>query len=285
MAVVSGLLGLWARARRWWYLFPPGSDPPGLLPAMMIGYMANNVLPLRAGEIVRVVVVARRWGHGFWIAAASSLVERILDGLVIVGVLCALLLLIPVPGYVVSVGVALLAIDVLIATALVAAAAWPGESRRLLAHLTRPWPVIQAFALRLLETLVRGLDGIRTVTRLPAIVAWTAIVWIMPAIAAWTALRAANLELSWVAGWTVLVFVGLSISVPSLPGYIGTFHAGAVIALSLFGVSEVPARAFALIFHASQYVPVTVVGWLFLLRENLSLGEAAHTRVPELPPG
>ena len=59
VAIVMAPLQLWVRGRRWWYLFPPGSNPQGITPAMMIGYMANNVLPLRAGEVVRVYVVAR----------------------------------------------------------------------------------------------------------------------------------------------------------------------------------------------------------------------------------
>src|SRR5206468_6451924 len=75
VAVVVAPLQIWVRGQRWWYLFPPGSNPQGIMPAMMIGYMANNVLPLRAGEVVRVYVVARRWrasgdaaarAHPFW---------------------------------------------------------------------------------------------------------------------------------------------------------------------------------------------------------------------------
>jgi len=277
-------VGVWARARRWWYLFPPGSDPPGLLPAMMIGYMANNVLPLRAGEIVRVFVVARRWGHGFWTAVATSVVERILDGLVVVGVLCALLLLIPVPRPLVAGAITLLAVDVAIAAALAAAAAWPAGFRRMLTRLTRSWPRVQAFVVRILDTFVSGLDGIRTLRRLPAIVVWTVVVWILPAFAAWSALRAANLELPWVAGWTVLAFVGLSISIPSAPGYIGVFHFAAAKAVEMFGVTGAQGLGFALVFHAAQFVPITVVGWFYLLRENLSLGEAARSHAPEAPP-
>src|SRR5262249_33122656 len=60
VAVVVGLAGVWARARRWRWLFPPGPEPPGIVPATMIGYMANNVLPLRAGEVVRIYVLGRK---------------------------------------------------------------------------------------------------------------------------------------------------------------------------------------------------------------------------------
>jgi len=76
---------------------------------MMIGYMANNVLPLRAGEVVRVYVVARRWkvpnqsaaarAHPFWTTLATLVVERVLDSLVVVLILAVLVLVIPVPRF------------------------------------------------------------------------------------------------------------------------------------------------------------------------------------------
>jgi len=115
-----GLLGLVARARRWALLFPPGEEPPPLFPAMMIGYMVNNVLPLRAGEVVRVAVAAQRWGHGFWAIVATTIVERLLDSLVIVGVLSALVFMLPVPRYLVGGAITLLVIDVVAIALLVA---------------------------------------------------------------------------------------------------------------------------------------------------------------------
>ena len=57
-----------------------------------------------------------------------------------------------------------------------------------------------------------------------------------------------------------------------------------VIAVGLFGVPRPAAVGYALLFHASQIVPITLVGWLYLLRENMSLGEAAHSR-PNVEPG
>src|SRR6185369_475523 len=107
-----------ARAIRWRYLFPPGSEPPGLVAANMIGYMVNNILPLRAGEFVRVYVVARRWGHGFWTALATLIVERVLDSLVIVLIMVVLVLRIPVPRTLeIGAGV-LLAVDLVAVTLL-----------------------------------------------------------------------------------------------------------------------------------------------------------------------
>jgi len=78
----------------------------------------------------------------------------------------------------------------------------------------------------------------------------------------------------------VLVFVGLGVSIPSAPGYVGVFHAAAALAVGLYGVAPSAAIGYALVFHASQIVPVTLLGWLYLLREHMSLGEATHARVP-----
>ncbi len=83
-----------------------------------------------------------------------------------------------------------------------------------------------------------------------------------------------DVPLPLVVGWTVLAFVGLGVSIPSAPGYVGVFHVAATWALAIFGIAQTTAVGYALLFHASQFVPVTLLGWVFLLREHLTLGEA-----------
>ncbi|MBI4594017.1 MAG: flippase-like domain-containing protein, partial [Candidatus Rokubacteria bacterium] len=186
--------GLWIRAQRWRFLFPPRSDPPGLLAGVMIGYMANNVLPLRAGEVVRVYVVARRWGHGFWTTLATLIVERVLDSLAIVLILAALVLLIPVPPIFQWTAATLLVIDLAAMGALAFVAVAPERCQRLVARLTRRWPRLGERAASVFSTFVRGLDGIRTPAHVLPLLAWTVAVWLAPALAAWTMLRAVNLS-------------------------------------------------------------------------------------------
>ena len=133
-------IGLWIRARRWSYLFPPGSKPPALVPAMMIGYMVNNILPLRAGEIVRVRVVARRWGQGFWMALATLVVERVLDSLVLILVLGVLIFRIPVPATLRWAATILLLLDVIVVAVLALLAVAPAACERVLRRAARRWP-------------------------------------------------------------------------------------------------------------------------------------------------
>jgi len=279
-----GVGGLLVRAWRWRYLFPPRSDPPGLVPAMMIGYMVNNVLPLRAGEIVRIYVVSRRWGGRFWTAAATLVVERVLDSLCIVLILGLLLFFVDVPRQVEVAAIVMLAIDLLGVAMLVAIAVAPRRCRRIIERLTTRWPRFRDRALRIFETFLHGLDGVRTPRHLLPLLVSTVVVWIFPAAAAWTGLRAAGLELPMLAGWVILAFVGLGVSIPSAPGYFGVFHFAAVMAVGIFGVPETTALGYAITFHASQFIPVTVVGWAYLLREHMTLGEVAHVTPAETPP-
>jgi uncharacterized protein (TIRG00374 family) len=272
------------RAWRWRYLFPPNSQPRGLVPAMMIGYMVNNVLPLRAGELVRVYVVSRHWGGRFWTAAATLIVERVLDSLCIVLLLGVLLFFVDVPRQVEIAAFVMLAIDVIGVSVLVAIAVAPGRCRRIIERVAGRWPALRDRALRIFGMFLNGLDGIRTPRHLVPLLAATVTVWLCPALAAWTALRAAGLHLPALAGWVVLAFVGLGVSIPSAPGYFGVFHFAAVMAVGIFGVPETTALGYAIVFHASQFIPVTVAGWIYLMREQMTLGEAAHAGAPPAAP-
>lgn len=284
MAFAAAPLSIWVRGRRWWYLFPPASNPPGVMPATLIGYMANNVLPLRAGEVVRVYVVARRWsgtgamsmGQAFWLVLATLVVERIFDSLTLVLIIGVLILLVPVPPALEWAAGVLLAIDVAGIVVLAVAAHAPALTHRLAGRLTRRWPALERRLLPLFETALRGLEGVRTPRHALPLAAWTVAAWVVPAVAAWAMLRAVHLELPLIAGWVVLAAVGIGISLPSAPGYVGVFHAAVALALGIFGVPPAAAVGYALLLHASQFVPITLVGWAALLREQMSLADAAR---------
>lgn len=286
VAAAVGPIVLWTRAIRWGYLFPPNSKPQGLVAANMIGYMANNVLPLRAGEVVRVYVVARRLsrtrgeavGGGLWLAGATLVVERVLDSLTLVLIMACLIFLIPVPRALEVAAMVILALDIVAAGALASLVLTPDRTRGLVSRLTRRWPALEQQAVRGLTMILRGLEGIRSPSHLLPLAVWTVIPWVLGALGAWALFRAVHLELPVLAGWTVMTFVGFGVSIPSAPGYIGVWHAASVLALSLFGVTQAPALGYALLYHASQFVPITLIGWLFLVREQMSLGEATRGR-------
>ncbi len=240
------------------------------------------------GEVVRIYVLARKLRESgrmtgvqsVWLVTATLVVERVLDSLAIVSILAMLVLVIPLPRVIEWAAGVLLVIDVVGVSVLVAIVRAPEAGRRLLLRCTGRWPAAAQTVVSIFDTGLRGLDGIRTPSHLPRLAVWTALVWLLPAAAAWTMLRAVHLDLPFRAGWTVLAFVGVGISVPSAPGYVGVFHAAATAALEIFGVPRSAALAFALLYHASTIVPITLLGWLFLLREQVSLGEARRAPTP-----
>ena len=277
LAVSIGLnfASMWARAWRWAYLFPPGPRPSHLFRSLLIGYMGNNLLPLRAGEVVR-IYVASRHGPRFWTTVATVVVERALDGLALGLIVAGLLLLVPVPVEMRWSIAIFLALDLAAILVLVMIALAPGICRVLIETMFHRVGWLERRLLGLLGTMTEGLRGIRTPRNAIPVVLSSVAIWLLLALSVWTAMHAAHLDLPLVASWVVLAFLGLGVSLPSSPGFVGVIQAATVLALALFAVPRADALSFSLLFHASQFFPITAVGLVCLLLEHVSLADAAR---------
>jgi len=280
ISLVLNLGSVWIRSWRWYYLYPPGSRPSHLFNALMIGYMANNILPLRAGEVVR-VYIASRHGPRFWTSVATLVVERVLDGLAVGLILAGLFLALPIPPKWFWPAMIFLAVDAAGMVALAVIALAPGGCATCIRVSFHNWARLERWLLDALGTMSEGLKGVRARRHLLPIAVSSAAIWLVLALAVWTALHAAHLDLPFAASWAVLAFMGLGVSLPSSPGFVGVIQLATVGALSLFSVPDTEALSFSLIFHAAQYFPVTLFGLVLLLVEQVSLSEAARsTRSP-----
>ncbi|HYT55986.1 MAG TPA: lysylphosphatidylglycerol synthase domain-containing protein, partial [Verrucomicrobiae bacterium] len=90
--------------------------------------------------------------------------------------------------------------------------------------------------------------------------------------------HACRIDVPFAASWVVLAFVGIGVSLPSAPGFVGTYQFFTVAALALFSVDQNRAFGFSLLQHLSQYIPVTLFGWLLLIKEQMSLGDLVAIR-------
>lgn len=288
-SVALSYASLWARARRWLHLFPPRARPTHLFNAVMILYMGNNLLPLRAGEVLRVFVVARR-GQPVWTIVATVVVERVLDGIAICAMLAGVVLALPVSGEVRGAALlfllAVLGMIALVAVVAIAPDAGRGLVRAAFGGLgvvrsAEPPPRgrlarAEARLLEIVNTVHQGLESVRTPASAAPIALWSAATWSFLALSFWVAMWAAHLPLPLSAAWTLIAVLGLGISVPSSPGYVGVIQAATVVALALFGVSRTDALSFSLLLHASQFIPVTIHGLILLAVEHVSLADAAR---------
>jgi glycosyltransferase 2 family protein len=275
LSIALSFASLWARAWRWAYLFPPGPRPSHLFRALLIGYMGNNLLPLRAGEVVR-IYVASRHGPRFWTTLATVVVERALDGLALGLIIAGLLLLVPVPVEMRWSIAIFLALDLAAILVLALIAVAPGICRVLIEAIFHRVGWLERRLLALLGTMTEGLRGVRAPHHAIPLALSSLAIWLALALSVWTAMHAAQLDLPLVASWVVLAFLGLGVSLPSSPGFVGVIQAATVLALALFAVPRAEALSFSLLFHASQFFPVTAVGLVCLLLEHVSLADAAR---------
>jgi uncharacterized membrane protein YbhN (UPF0104 family) len=97
----------------------------------------------------------------------------------------------------------------------------------------------------------------------------------------YAAFKACAVDAPFSASWVVLAFVGIGVSLPSAPGFVGTFQFFTVAALALFSVDQQTAFSYSIVHHLSQYIPVTLFGWILLIKEQMSLGDLAAIRAKE----
>jgi len=267
-ALAALLAGFYLRAFRWEVLFHPvaGLSRGNLFGAISVGYMLNNLLPLRLGEVGRAYVIGEVEHVGRIHALSTILVERLLDVLVLFALLLLLLPFVDEPGW--ATGPALvLGLGVIALSATLIAM---GRARRLvLAVADRVLRAARpSLADRLLVWVEAALDGFAALGH-PRVFfhasMWSVVGWGFSSLYLYVVLLAFDLPLTYAAPLFVMVALNLGMVVPSSSGYIGVYHAIAIETLTgVFGVDRDAAAGFALVSHAMFYVTPIVLGLSFL---------------------
>lgn len=269
---------LFIRAQRW-RVFLQGVGVPPLRPlvsATNIGFMANMILPLRIGEVIRPVMLSRRAKLPLSGVLASVLLERIFDMFTILFLFGVSASLVNVSDEVRQWGWMLTGLAVAVAGVIVLIrlqerlalriARWMAD--RLPAHLGDS---AYGFA----EGFVRALEMLDSPMAYVRAFAWSLYLWVAISVVYVFGFWAFHMDVPELRGALVLTtLVAIAVSVPSAPGFIGSFQLGCVLGLRIFGIKESPALAFSLIVHLSQFVGVIGAGLYSLWVENISLREA-----------
>jgi hypothetical protein len=276
-ALVMYFLGVGVRTLRWDYLLRPVEriPPVRLFPIVVIGYMANNVLPLRAGELVRSYALSARYGVRKTASLGTIAVERIFDGL-------TMLLFVVVASWSVSltndlrnvVAVAsVLFVVLLLGLGTVVFA--PGLRDRLIAVAVRLLPASAGAKLeRMAGSFVEGLGILRRRFELVVVATTSVVAWLLEASMYLLIAEAFSLNLSLGEVLMVTAVANLATIIPSSPGYVGPFEAGVLLVLSgALGLPRELALSYAVVVHAALYFPVTALGFVFWWRESLSWKE------------
>ncbi len=281
------------RARRWRTILDPVAPrlPFGpLWRATAIGMMGNNVLPARAGELVRVFVLCRERRDVPWSAALGSLaVDRVLDALCVVILLVVAMLAPDFPaGFAIagtpvrSTAFVMAGVVAVAFGGLFAVATWPHPMEALVVRITTA--VLPRFSHRigaLVHSVAAGLSVVREPSRFLAAFAWAMAHWLMNGLAFWLGFRAVGVVAPFTAALFVQAIIVIGVSVPSSPGFVGVFETMAKLALPVYGVSQAQAVTWAIGFHVLSYIPITVIGAWYFLRMGLHLGDIEAAKAVE----
>jgi uncharacterized protein (TIRG00374 family) len=269
------------RARRWQAILAPMAGRLPIAPlwhATAVGMMVNNVFPARAGEFARAFALSRERPQVPFAAAFASLaVDRIFDGVVVLLLMVAATFDPRFPAdatvFGTSAGKIAMTAGLVLGGALLGLyvlALAPERFIGIAESITRR--IVPSFAPRvraLLQNFVRGLGVLRE-PRLALEVFWWALLhWIVNAAAFWLGFVALDIPAPASAALFVQGLIVIGVSLPSAPGFFGTFELAGTAGLGLYGVSAASAVSWALGFHLLSFIPITVLGAWYFTRLDL----------------
>ena len=272
LLVVNFLLRSW----RWGWLLPEGRKVPmrSLLEATVFGFMASFVLPFRAGEVARPWVLSRWEPVRFGAGVASIVFERIMDALVVVGILGLSVGHWSSPPEWLGAGARILGVIGGVGLiGLVVAYLFSGPftkfGQRMISIVFRG--KLETKLHELVDEFFTGLKAIRSFRQLAVVVLLSIVMWGELALFYQVGLHTMGLSLPIWAGVTVMVFIALAIAVPGLPGFLGTFQFGCVAALALYAVGKEEALSYSIVMHVVQAIGIVGAGLWILKKRGLSL--------------
>jgi uncharacterized protein (TIRG00374 family) len=276
------LLAVWVRAWRWHYLLRPVKSVPTreMFPIVAIGYLANNILPARAGELVRAALLKNRQGVSISASLATVIVERVFDGVVMLSFifinLPELMRLTGGSGVTGEVSIRDIAIwgSVFFFGALLVfllAAMFPMQTELLLEWLAERL-VPKRYRDKLLGFAKRFLDGLKSL-RSPVDVLMvfltSVVIWLLETGKYWFVMHGFPFQVSFFALMLMNGVVNLATTIPSAPGYVGTFDKPGIEVLKAYGVSTAVASGYTLVLHISLWASANLLGIYFLWKEGI----------------
>lgn len=269
------------RARRWQAILAPIAPRVPVTPlwhATAIGMMVNNVVPARAGEMARAFAISRaRPEIPFAAALGSLVVDRLFDGTVVLGLLLLATLDPRFPADATILGwtagrIALGAgaiLAVVLSGVVVLLAAPDFVARLVSGTIGRLSPRLGERLHHLVTTFAAGVAVLRSPALVTEALWWTLLHWLTNAAAFWLGFLAIGVHAPFSASLFLQGIIAIGVAIPSSPGFFGFFEAAGKAGLGLYGVPGDLAVSWAIGFHLLSFVPITVIGAWYFVRQHL----------------
>jgi uncharacterized protein (TIRG00374 family) len=280
--MVSVLITMAIRAGRWRLLLRPirSLTASTLFGPVMIGFMANNLLPARIGEIVRAVSLSRKHQLSRSSVFATVIAERVFDSLGLLFIFWLTFFAIDYPRELRNAGFAVFIFTCAIIVFLYLLKAKTDTGVKLVCiPIGKFSNGLADKAESILRQFAKGLTFLTAPGSMLIIFLYSIFLWAFTAISGYMIFIAFNLHPSIWAAFILLFVTVLAVSLPSSPGYIGTFHAACIIAFNLISslgmfkneVSNSVALSYSVVLWSCQFFPVTLVGLYYLRKEHFKL--------------
>jgi len=280
LGVLVATLTFVVRAIRWnYFLRSDAGEPVPWGPrwhSVAIGFMANNLLPFRAGEVIRALAISRLGDVRLSAAITSLVVERVLDGLALVSLFVIGLFLSGLPTATTVGGVSVARAASFAAAfgsvALVAGLVmvlWPQWTETVLRTLL-PEGRLRTRLISVGQGVTSGLSVLRSPSRMALVAVWSLVLWLVNGLSFFVMFSAFDIDVSMPGALLLQGALALGVSVPSTPGYVGPFEAAIVAVLELYAVPSSKAFSYAMAYHATTFLPIVLLGFWSLLRTPLA---------------
>ncbi len=267
-------------AMRWQYLLRGTKlvSLKTLFELVSISYMGNNVYPLRGGEMLRIVLLQRSDKIPLIKSGVVVILERIFDGIVMLTFVVVAISLLDIQSpelqAIADFGTPLFILALLVFFGL---AFRPNLLRRVVLFFSRLLPGrVREIVLSLSEDVIVALESLRSPADLAKTVVASYVSWILEATVYWMVAYAFNLHTPFAAMLLVIGVINLAGLIPASPGGFGIFEYMTVLALGAIGYEKTQVTAFAVVAHLVIWLPVTILGFYYLVRRGLGFGAVSH---------
>jgi len=274
------LLGFVIRGIRWNFMLSPMKHVGvrGATEGVIVGYMANNILPARAGELIRAIFIGVRESMSKASVLGTVCIERVFDGLVIVGILMACSILSRMGNHKQGVISSIIVVGCLVFGVAVTIVLF-GAKRRTwiepkIGSLMKYLPEeMSKKLLKIISNLLNSLGFVKNNKNLLVISSLSILIWCIEGLIFWIGFFAFRIPANLIMAYFILAFVNLWMLLPSAPGGLGVFQGGTVLAFSLFGLGPEIALSYSIVVHLVMILPITLIGLFIINQYGISIGK------------
>ena len=294
LSVIIYYLTYVSRVLRWRYLTEPIKEKMSfrnLFSAIAIGFGANNMLPMRLGELVRAYALGKIEKVSAGSVLATVVIERVFDSLAVI-CLVVILLLGPTSEQFSEYNQALrmagyssLVFLVFIVGFLVLLERKTDKAINLMSFFVRPVSKkLQEKMERFLVSFAAGIDVLYRGGALLMIVIYSILTWALIIFFYYTIINSFSFgsDIPFSASVAVVVFIAFASVIPAPPGYVGTFEVGGIAALMIYGLAKTQAAGVVIVMHALNIFPAIIMGLIFLWLDKISLVEASRVSADKI---